>query len=465
MKNLLSIALVAAVCAASAGTAYGQFELTVEPGAGDTLALNWNTLGGNPGYAIETHTSLTGGTWRLAGSADDWPIADTNWSTETDGAAYFRGRAAQRGLIVSTRLSRSLTKDDINLLILSIYGFPPPMTATYPVDIHRITYETFDHRGISAVASGALTVPAGTGVPAVPLVSYQHGTIFKRTDAPSNDDAEDRAYGVIMSTDGYAVAMPDYLGLGTNSPPLHAYLHARSEAVACVDMMRASRTIISNSTTLNLNGKIFLVGYSQGGHATLALQKELEQNHAAELPVTASAPMAGPHDLSGTMMDELLSDNAYSDPQYLPYLLFGYNGVYGLYDAVSDALKAPYDTTLPPLFDGAHSSSDVAHAMPSVPKLIFKADYLAEFESNSNHPFRVALRANDTYRWTPQAKTRLYHCAADTVVPQVNSSIAYSNFVQRGAANVSFEDPSPGSNHSEGVQPCFEAAKAWFDSL
>jgi len=444
---------------------HGQLALDITVGADDKLELDWNRLGGNAGYGIEARASLTEGAWRLAVSADDWPIADTNWSTAAEDSQFFRARAADRGRVVATRLMASLTTTDIDLLIVAVFGFPPPMTATYAVDVHRMTYETFDHRGISTLASGALAVPAGGGLPSLPLVSYQHGTMFKRTDAPSNDVAADQFYGVIMGTDGYAVALPDYLGLGTNSPPLHAYVHARSEAVACVDMLRACRMFITNDLSLTLNGELFLIGYSQGGHATLSLQKELEENHATDFPITASAPMAGPHDLSGTMADALLSDDPYSDPAYFPYLLFGYNGIYGFYESASEVLKSPYDSDLPPRFDGAHSSSEINAFMPSVPKQILQSDYLSAFENDTNHAFRAALRANDTYRWTPQAKTRLYHCAGDTVVPQANSQVAYSNFVDRGAPNVSFQDPSPTSDHTDGALPCFQAAKAWFDSM
>jgi pimeloyl-ACP methyl ester carboxylesterase len=289
--------------------------------------------------------------------------------------------------------------------------------------------------------------------------------MFKRPDAPSNPSASDRWLGIALSTEGYIVALPDYLGLGTNSPALHPYVHARSEAVACVDMLRAALARLTNGLAIRTNGQVFLVGYSQGGHATLALQRELEQRHAGEFTVTASAPMAGPHDLSGTMKALLLTDIPYSSPSYLAYLLFGQNAVYGLFRSPSEILKPPYDTTLPPLLDGAHSGSEIDANMPSVPKSILKDEFLADFSTNTNNAFCVALRANDTYRWTPSAPTRLYHCAGDTVVPRANSEAAYAEFALRGATNVSLLDPLPSADHAEGALPCFLAAKAWFDTL
>ena len=40
--------------------------------------------------------------------------------------------------------------------------------------------------------------------------------------------------------------------------------------------------------------ELFLLGYSEGGYATMALHRELQQFHSDEFTVTASAPMAGP---------------------------------------------------------------------------------------------------------------------------------------------------------------------------
>src|ERR1051326_8920384 len=102
--------------------------------------------------------------------------------------------------------------------------------------------------------------------------------------------------GLAFATSGYAVAMPDYLGLG-DSPGLHPYHHARSEATASVDMLRAARAFCA-ANGFQLNGRLFLAGYSQGGHATMALLRELETWHMNEFTVTACAPMAGAYDRS-----------------------------------------------------------------------------------------------------------------------------------------------------------------------
>ncbi len=57
-----------------------------------------------------------------------------------------------------------------------------------------------------------------------------------------------------------------------------------------------------------LTGQLFLAGYSQGGHATLAAAELLQNRHGHEFTVTAIAPMAGPYDLSDTMLRRIMDE-------------------------------------------------------------------------------------------------------------------------------------------------------------
>ncbi len=180
-------------------------------------------------------------------------------------------------------------------------------TGANAVELYKIVYETIDPAGKKTVASGALAIPRGiTG--ALPLMSYQHGTVVNRGSVAS-------AYGfdvesLLFGGSGYVVATPDYLGLG-DSPGLHPYVHAASLATAVVDMLRAARAFCAERS-VELNGQIFLLGYSEGGYATMAAHKAIEEEYAAEFAIAASAPMAGPYDMSGVMRARFMSDAAYT---------------------------------------------------------------------------------------------------------------------------------------------------------
>ncbi|MFN0074264.1 MAG: lipase family protein, partial [Chloroflexota bacterium] len=109
----------------------------------------------------------------------------------------------------------------------------------------------------------------------------------------------------VFASYGYAVVVADYLGLGS-SPGYQAYCHARSEATCVVDALRAGKSLCA-SNNVTLNAQLFLAGYSQGGHVTMAAHRELETFHTNEFTVTASAPCAGPYDLGGVTIESLLT--------------------------------------------------------------------------------------------------------------------------------------------------------------
>ncbi|RME89925.1 MAG: hypothetical protein D6766_14015 [Verrucomicrobia bacterium] len=333
--------------------------------------------------------------------------------------------------------------------------------AQYGVEVWELTYRTVDPHGMPTSATGIAVLPIDPGEP-VPLVSYHHGTVVEKNGAPSGQDLEGWAVGLAYASTGYAAAMPDFLGLG-GGEGLHPYQHARSEATACVDMLRACRALAAQEH-LPLSDQLFLMGYSQGGHVTLAVQRELETFHADEFTVTASAPMAGAYDMSGVMFNDFLSGREVPNPYYYGYLLAAYQDVYGLTNSLASYLRPPYDTTLPPMFDGRHSGSEINSAMPADPSQVLKPEVLAALRADPLHPLRQALRDNDLLDWTPRAPVRLFHCSGDQDVLYANSVVALESFQARGA-DVQLINPLPGADHGGCVLPSMLAAKAWFDLL
>ncbi len=328
-----------------------------------------------------------------------------------------------RGRVVSVSPPTAYNTSTLKLLF-TLAGVP--IEPQYSVRLYRVTYETAGPNGGRMNASGAFCVPDIPGSPALPIVSYQHGTITQTNKAPSSlDVSTEAAVGVAFATSGYAAVVPDYLGLG-ESTGLHPYHHARSEATACVDMLRAARNF-AETNAISLTNRLFLCGYSQGGHATMALLRELEWFHTNEFTVAACAPMAGAYDLSGVTAVDFLSSRPKPNPYYFLYLLGAYQQAYSLAPTLADLLTTPYNTTLPPLLAGNSSGDQINAAMPANPLLILKPEYLAEFQANSRHPLRLALEHNDVYRWHPRAPLRFYHCDGDqdVVVTNTQTAVAY----------------------------------------
>jgi hypothetical protein len=415
-------------------------------------------------YVVQSRDVLGGGLWLNVRGPESWPLGVAEWLDPRPlegGARFYRVlavEAAMRGRLLSVSQQPDVSKIYLNLVLSSQ---KIPLQVDYSVRVYNLVYETVDPTGGRTVASGVLAVPVGvTG--SLPLVSYQHGTLIDRDEAPTVNASGERLIGVVLAGTGYAAVVADYLGFGA-STGLHPYHHAASEATACVDMLRAARAFCVSSN-VPLSGKLFLCGYSQGGHATLALHRELETWHASEFAVTASAPMAGAYDLSGVTAGDFLSGRPMPNPYYFPYLLAAYQRVYALTNELASLLVAPYSTNLPPLLDGQSSGDAINALMPSSPVDILKPEVLAAFQSDPAHPLRLALRDNDLYGWAPVSPLRLYQCAGDLDVPPANAYVASTNFLSRGVV-VPVVDPGPSLAHGDCAMPSLLAAKAWFDTL
>jgi dipeptidyl aminopeptidase/acylaminoacyl peptidase len=131
-----------------------------------------------------------------------------------------------------------------------------------------------------------------------PMLSFQHGTRFTDSEAPSRNSGSDPIL-LALAGIGYIVVITDYIGYVASANEVHPYLHAQGLAASIIDMVRASRQLLARHN-IATNGQLFLTGYSEGGYATLAAQKEMEQNLPQEFPLTASMAAAGPYDMSAT---------------------------------------------------------------------------------------------------------------------------------------------------------------------
>jgi dienelactone hydrolase len=120
-------------------------------------------------------------------------------------------------------------------------------------------------------------------------VSWQHGTTTQRSEVPSKPTPDEGVVAsLVFAGHGYLLAAPDYLGLGT-SEGRHPYYHAESTAASVVDLLRAARRL-AEARDLAWPEPLFLTGFSQGGHASIAALRELEAAAEPGLRVTGARP-------------------------------------------------------------------------------------------------------------------------------------------------------------------------------
>lgn len=375
----------------------------------------------------------------------------------------------ERGRLLSADLISTYDSLSIDSLISSVNPFLTVFFAElYDVEVYKIQYVTIDQKGRTTGASGAVLMPVGrNGAPdPAPMVAYSHGTVLHKDGAPSRGGGE-TLIGILMATDGYMVAMPDYIGLG-DGLEFHPYQHAKSEATAVIDMMRATRQM-AEQEALALSGQVFLTGYSQGGHATMAAQREIETYHQDEFNLIGSAPMSGAYDVSGVQEQYLLSFDPYPTPGYLPYIMYGFRTAYDYLPDPQTVLKPPYDSIVAANMDQTVSIGQLNRMLDSVPRNLILDSVMSAYENDPNHPLKIALRDNDLYLgWVPQSNLRMFYCVGDDQVSYENALVAYNSFSNAGAPAVSLARIDSDNlllDHNDCAPNALLSGKLWFDSL
>ena len=337
----------------------------------------------------------------------------------------------------------------------------------YTLDMQKVTYQSTGADGKIHSMTGLLILPRSIsgGKPSVPILMYQHGTEPYRPFSPSQylshrarpTDYPEVMVAAAIAATGYAVALVDYEGMGDNTD-IQPHVVGATLAQQVIDLLRASRDIIggtagSSSSPCTWNGQLFLMGFSEGGYVTMAATRELQLNHAAEFAVTASAPLSGPHDLSGVMRQVILSNSTFKSPYFVPMILTSYNYSYGGQTPLFSpgyAMVQPFNTTIPPLFDGNSTSDTISEAMGMtfspvhliVPKSILTQQFIDQLGIDTS-PLVAFLKKNDSYRlpgqlnsvWVPTVPMRMIHHRSDDLVPYGNSQVAFNAFSAAGAKN------------------------------
>ena len=371
--------------------------------------------------------------------------------------------ASRAQYAIHATFQHSYTKLQVDS-ILTALGLPNGVITTrYAVKLYKLSYNTFDADSIPTTASGLMIVPQGTPCE-VPILSFQHNNIIRKSDAPSRYSYNSQWYvGMAAGSLGNITLMPDGIGLG-DGPGLHPFLHLQSEATAVVDMIQAAKEIVDTMGN-SPNEQLFLAGIAEGAYASVAAHQYIQTYLDPQIHVTATAGIGGYYDMSGTMVNMILSDSIYPDPSYLPELLLGYNKAYHFFNNDSDMMVYPYDSMLPPLFNGNYGIGSINSRMTSIPKHILRQNQIDSLQNDSTNFFRLLLKKNDAYNWSPTSPVKLLFCNADEYVPYQNTMVAYAHFQQNGSTMMDTLNVGAALNHAECSQFSVLAAVSLINSF
>ena len=234
------------------------------------------------------------------------------------------------------------------------------------IKIEKVSYPTVGAAGERTNATAALMLPSGDSADCQgdrPILLYAHGTTtdkgydFSQVANPQNPAADEATLiAANFAAQGYIVVAPNYAGYDESDLDYHPYLVAEQQATDMADALDSARTIIARQqrandpdyTNLDDSGKLFISGYSQGGHVAMATARMFEKN---DEPVTAIAPLSGPYALAA-FGDAIFSGNVnIGASRFAPLLASGLQNAYGnVYNSTADIFTANYaNTQLPSL--------------------------------------------------------------------------------------------------------------------
>lgn len=297
----------------------------------------------------------------------------------------------------------------------------------YSFKAYRIVYKTKDLDNNEIQASGAVLIPVTSDKLAI--ASYQHGTIRSDSEAPSNfaENSEAGLLGSLIASIGYVVSMPDYLGYGASKQIPHPYEHRKSLATASIDMLRAVKEFC-RIERVNLNDRLFLTGYSEGGFATMSMQKMIEEEFPTEFKITASVMGAGAYNKTAFSRYVAAQNSNLTFINYYVWVLQTYNNVYKLNRPLSAFFTEPNATNIQQ--KGVFTDIDLN------PQRLFTSNFRNGIINSTDAEFLNVLKDNDVFDWKPQTPMLLVHGRDDDFVIPLNSQTAYDAMRARGASNI-----------------------------
>ena len=225
------------------------------------------------------------------------------------------------------------------------------------VDFYYLKFWTLGAANEQTESSGALMVPTGgKGCSGPrPIVLYAHGTSTDSTlniaDITNSSNTEGALIAAAFAAQGFIVVAPNYAGYDISTLGYHPFLNAAQQSGEMMDILAAARTALPKTLSAGTSdgGKLFVTGYSEGGHVAMATQRALQ---LAGKPATAAAPMSGPYALEAFGDAIFFGSVNLGSTEFAPLLTTSYQHAYGnIYSAPSDIYSATYasgiDTLLP----------------------------------------------------------------------------------------------------------------------
>lgn len=335
----------------------------------------------------------------------------------------------------------------------------------FNVQLYKLTFSSrvpeLNNREI--VSTGLVAIPE-TNESELPLLSYQHGTVFEKNQVPSQPENsfETKLLLTQFASQGYIVIGADYFGLGDSDLP-NAYFQRAGTEQACLDLYSAALEFLQQQSKLKVKA-FFTFGWSQGGYNNMIFLRRLEQ---AGIPVTASATASGPVDLSFFIVRGISNPRPF-DAVYTPAafgnMLFAFEKYRNLPGLAREAIRPEYYQMAEDFYNFKLDFFEYLKKSTGSARDFLNPEFIKQLELGTS-PLTALLEEAESYRWLSRTPLRAYSGGKDEAVPDylARFGVDYQNLLgkKNGEAFSAGED----ADHRSTFVFAAIDLKPWFDSF
>lgn len=336
----------------------------------------------------------------------------------------------------------------------------------YDVKLYEVIYRSYipEFGNTPTIASGLVAIP-DNGLDSMPVISYQHGTVFSKTEVPSHPDEsmETKLMLAQYASQGYIVIGADYFGMGYSDLP-NAYLIKNSTEQACVDMLLASRDVLRSLKVKS--GPLFLHGWSQGGWNNMVFLRKLE---SLNISVTAATTASAPIDALLTI-EKWINNYQPGDAVYLPAcatnFLFSYEYYAQMPGLAKRAIKPEYYQVAKDFFEFKTDWSNYMKVTEGKNlQGVLEPAFRAKGNVPAQDPFWASLDAMEAYKWRCQTPLLNYYGEVDEVLPPYVAKLAEGFHAVMGSFNTKAVYAGAKADHRATYVYSVVHAKAFYEQF
>lgn len=370
------------------------------------------------------------------------------------------------------------------------YQMPKASTSKNAIEIYSVRYEAAvpELEGKTVIASGMLALPVLPDRRSIPLISYQHGTVFGKYEVPSyafqetspvgrshyEGSYETRYMAGLFAGNGYALMAADYFGLGAGSADPEAYFVKSATQEANHELYKDVQLFLSSKNISTSH--LFLGGWSQGGLNTTGFLERLE---GANVRVTASFTASSPADPYAALYGLTFHPRPGLDAPWtntsLALNVFSAEAYHNRKDLARAVINPKFYDDLKRIYDRSYANEqqlyDLLKRLSVYPLLDFFRDEFRDPTYLGRSEFGRILKEAETYRFAIQSPVKAFYGTHDEVIKEeIGQLPGIYQSVLVGASPEASKNPVQtvrieGANHRLTFITAAPLARAWIDAL